>query len=193
MASIDAQEPYLTVKRGVPSSLIAHPAIAESIRIDQRGNVCFAHQNDGGFCGYEIKNHGFTGFSSGGVKGLWEVGDRQSDRCLVVTETAIDALSYAAIHGIERTRLVSTAGQMNPEQPKLLRSAMELLPLGGRVVSAMDRDAGGDALTARVLQVFTELGRTDLQFMDHRPSTPGMDWNDELRAKSIQSGAPHLG
>ena len=43
-----------------------------------------------------------------------------ADTELVVCETAIDLLSYAALFGIEGRRFVSTAGALNPEQPALL-------------------------------------------------------------------------
>jgi hypothetical protein len=52
----------------LPSS----PRIASlaRLRIDARRNAVFPHRDDDGVCGYEIKNRGFTGFATGGVKAL---------------------------------------------------------------------------------------------------------------------------
>ncbi len=181
MAPVRPDNPYLVGKRRIPAWLLALPAVAETIRIDERGNVCFAHHNEDGLCGYEIKNVEFTGFASGGIKGLWSVAVEDPVRVLVVTETALDGLSYVAIRGGRETRVVSIAGQTNPQQPGLLRRAMHELPSGGRVVSAMDRDAGGDSLTEQIKSIFAEINRDDLDFVDDRPGTLGADWNDELR------------
>lgn len=181
MGSVEPGNVYLTRERCIPSWLLTHPAVADTIRVDERGNVCLAHQNEDGLCGYEIKNVGFTGFASGGVKGLWSVTLEEPVRVLVVAETALDGLSYLAIRGGRDTRIVSIAGQPNPEQPRLLRTAMQELPAGGRVIAAMDRDAGGDSLTECLRGIFTELGRGDLALIDDRPEVQGTDWNDELR------------
>lgn len=193
MKPVDAQNHYLAIVRRVPGELIAHPAIAMTIRADQRGNVCFAHHNEDGLCGYEIKNRGFTGFASGGIKGLWRTTISVEDNRLVVAESAIDAISYAAVRGIEGMRLVSIAGQMNATQLALLRLAMEALPLGGRVIAAMDHDAGGEALAAKVHAVFRELGRADLTFVIDHPPTTGADWNDELRRRASSGPTPSPG
>lgn len=182
MAPVGPINQYLVGTRRIPTRLLARPSVAETIRVDERGNICFAHHNEDGLCGYEIKNAGFTGFASGGIKGLWSVADEDPVRVLVVTETALDGLSYVAIRGGRETRVVSIAGQPNPQQPELLRRAMHDLPKRGRVVSAMDRDAGGDALTERLRNLFQELGRNDVDFVDDRPALPGTDWNDDLRS-----------
>lgn len=181
MRGLDPRNSYLTAERRIPSWLLAVPAVTDSIRIDDRGNVCFAHHDDGGLCGYEIKNRSFTGFASGGTKGLWNVIADEPARALVVTETALDGLSYLTIRGSREKRVVSIAGQPNPRQLVLLRAAMTVLPSGGQVVSAMDRDHGGDSLTGLLRAIFTQVARNDLLFVDDRPGTIGNDWNDELR------------
>ena len=47
------------------------------------------------------------------AKGLWEPHDLPDDHCLVVAESAIDALSYAALFPDSRTRYRSIGGQLN--------------------------------------------------------------------------------
>lgn len=180
MNSIGTYSAYLCEDRAIPPALLAQPAFASRIRVDERGNVIFPHFNAGGLCGYEIKNRGFTGFASGGTKGLWASVPTPEDERLVVAETAIDALSYAVLAGHSRARFVSIAGQMNPEQPALLRSAIGKLKAGGRIVLAFDNDEGGDSLVARVTELFAEAQRADLTLIHDRPSIRGADWNDVL-------------
>lgn len=190
MAPISPTNQYLVGTRRIPAWLLGLPAVAETIRVDERGNVCFAHHNEDGLCGYEIKNAGFTGFASGGIKGLWSVSVEAPVRVLVASETALDGLSYLALRGGRETRVVSIAGQPNRQQPELLRRAMQEMPSGGRVVSAMDRDAGGDSLTEQISSIFAAMNRDDLDFVDDRPSTSGADWNDELRGLSLSGLRP---
>jgi len=64
------------------------------VRMDERGNAVFPHYDERGLCGYEIKNRNFTGFASGGEKGLWVSNMFPEDECLVITEATIDALSF---------------------------------------------------------------------------------------------------
>lgn len=189
MAPIGPDNQFLVGTRRIPSRLLALPAVAETIRVDDRGNVCFGHYNDDGLCGYEIKNRGFTGFAAGGVKGLWSSRPSGTDRRLVVAETAIDALSHAALRGVHG-RFASIAGQMNPHQPALLRAAMDELPANGCIALAFDNDAGGDALTEQVSTIFTEVGRSDITIVEDRPPSRGMDWNDVLRTEAVRSDGP---
>ena len=94
---------------------------AGRVRIDQRNNALFPHYDKDGLCGFEIKNEGFTGFASGGVKGLWHSAVKPSAFWLVLTESAIDAYSFQVIHGGDGARYMSTGGALNPQQAALLR------------------------------------------------------------------------
>ncbi len=55
-------------------------------------NAIFPHFADGQICGYEIKNSHFT-FAPGGKRGLWCSVWSTLSVNLVITESAIDALS----------------------------------------------------------------------------------------------------
>lgn len=61
---------YLT-GRGLRPDLFALPILADCFRVDQRNNALFPHFDREGLCGFEVKNYGFTGFATGGKKGLW--------------------------------------------------------------------------------------------------------------------------
>lgn len=177
--SVAATHSYLEGERAIPGTLLQHARFAGRVRIDERGNAIFPHQNENGFCGWEAKNRGFTGFAPGGKKGLWTSAAFDGDNTLVVAESAIDALSFAALWPSQCARYASIAGAMNSGQPKLLRLAAGALPRSSRVLIATDNDEGGDRLTEAVRSALKDL---PLQVLEDRPRERGCDWNDVLRA-----------
>lgn len=174
---------YLEEVRMIPAALLASSRFVGRVRIDGHGNAVFPHFDAGGLSGYELKNHGFTGFASGGEKGLWTSRSRESDRRLVFAESAIDALSYAVLMPDEQTRYASIGGKMNPQQPSLIRAEITKLPAGGEVVSAMDNDADGKLLASMIETALVGIGREDLIYTAHFPAPPTKDWNDALRQR----------
>lgn len=134
---------YLEQERRLPASLLAAPRFAGRIKTDKRGNAVFPHFDQAGLCGYEIKNSGYTGFAKGGEKGLWFSQTESTDDCLVICESAIDALSYAVLFPASTTRYASIGGQMNKKQPTLIAATMAKLAEGAEVVSATDNDVDG--------------------------------------------------
>lgn len=168
--------PYLT-SRGLGPEVLALPRFAGCVRVDRRNNALFPHYDKDGLCGYEVKNKGFTGFAPGGTKGLWHSKALSSDRQLVLTESAIDALSYHVLHPDECwTRYMSTGGELSPQQRGLLRGAMEKLPAGAVVLLAFDNDDPGEKLVEEV-KVIAPAGRELRRVLpDH-----GKDWNDMLK------------
>lgn len=190
MQPIENHHPYLENERKIPWHILTDPLFADRIRVDDRNNAIFPHFNRDGLCGYEIKNKNFTGFASGAVKGLWCSQIGRDDRRLVIAETAIDALSYAALKSTPGSRYVSTAGELNPDQPILLKQAMEKLPEGGEVVLALDHDAGGDKIGSRIEAVFAMVNRPGLSLVYDRPATLDADWNDVLRTPVAPAATP---
>ena len=189
--AINGHHPYLCQQRMIPPALLTSERFLGRVRSDIGGNVIFPHWNEDGISGYEVKNMNFTGFAPGGIKGLWGSRKKETDRVLVIAETAIDALSYAVIHGYERSRFVSTAGQMNPAQPGLLRKAMAGLPEGSEIIAAVDHDEGGEQIAEAIKGVYDELGRAGAAFRVHTPPNTGEDWNDALRASVGDSEHTH--
>lgn len=61
---------------------------------------------------------------------MWFSAARPGDTALVIAESGIDALSYAALHPDDAARYASTGGTMNPNQPALIRSAIEKMGQG---------------------------------------------------------------
>ena len=169
--------PYLAA-RGLSPELLSLSIFANCVRVDRRNNAIFPHYDRSGLCGFEIKNTSFTGFAAGGVKGLWFSQAKATDRELVLTESAIDALSFYALHKSNFSRYMSTGGALNPQQPALIRGAIEKLPAGAVVLLAFDNDEGGGKLAAEVKAV-APAGREVRRVLPDKMS--GKDWNDILK------------
>ena len=184
-----ARHADLEDERRIPGQLLGSPRIDGPVRLDAHRNAVFAHFDLLGVCGWEKKNQGFTGFATGGAKGLWESHDLPDDDCLVLTESAIDALSYAALFSNARARYRSIGGQVNDQQPALIRAAVLDLPQGSTVIAATDNDDAGRKLAAMIAYAAGSAGRPDLTFRAHHPANEGGDWNDVLRETSPK---PHL-
>lgn len=174
--------PYLEQERFIPPDILKSPRFAGKIHIDSRNNAIFAYYDLTGLCGLEMKNRNFTGFSKGGTKGLWFSVAMKGDTRLVFAESAIDALSYHALHPNEHARYASTGGEMNPAQPELIRKAIEKMPVDAEIIIATDADPAGRELAGRIRQIAQEAGRHNV--ICHEPAEEGSDWNDQLRARA---------
>ncbi len=132
------EHPYLE-KRGIDQSILKSARFMGTVAIDSRGNAIFPHYDQDGLTGYSIKNTNFTGFSSEGTKTLWQSNQSKSDRCLVITESAIDALSYHQLFSNENTntRYIATSGTISNYQRELIKTAMaDMAKKGGEIVIA---------------------------------------------------------
>src|SRR5207247_4645773 len=152
-----------------------------------RGNTVFPHFDAAGLCGYEIKNCGFTGFAAGGQKGLWFSHAQPDDRRLVLAESAIDALSYAALFADaeDQTRYASLGGKPSSRQAALLQATIAKLPAGAEIVAAFDADDAGrqlvEVMRDAAASVARRTGRSDLICKAHLPTQEGEDWNMVLQ------------
>lgn len=175
--------PYLERQRCVPTAVLLSPRFAGRMRIDSRGNTVFPHFDAAGLCGYEIKNRGFTGFAAGGQKGMWFSHTRLDDRRLVLAESAIDALSHAALFpdAEDQTRYASLGGKPSSRQTGLVQTTIARLPEGAEIVAAFDADEVGrklvDAIRKAAASVARRTGRSDLIFKAPLPAKEGEDWN----------------
>jgi hypothetical protein len=172
--------PYLHA-RGIRPETLGDARFADTWRVGPRQNVLFVHTDDAGVVtGFEVKNHGFTGFATGGRKTAWQSAQRPDDRALVITESAIDALSHHQLHPEERghTRYLSTAGQPSTSQMELLDRVFARLPPACTVVAAVDADVAGHALAHRIEAVVRR--HSHLAFRRDAPAG-GKDWNEVLQ------------
>jgi hypothetical protein len=185
---VDAQRfPYLEHERCVPAALLLSPRFAGRMRTDSRGNTVFPHFDAAGLCGYEIKNCGFTGFAAGGQKGLWFSHTQPADRRLILTESAVDALSYAALFpdAEDQTRYASLGGKPSLRQRALVQATIAKLPAGAEIVAAFDADDAGrqmvEVIREAVASVAGRGGRSDLILKSQLPAKEGEDWNQVLQ------------
>jgi len=151
---------------------------------DERYNAVFLHKNaTNQTVGYAMKNKNFDGFSPGGSKNLWKSNQLANDNQLVVTESAIDALSYAKLMDkrdpkhMSNTRFISTEGAFSPEVQTMLKAEIALMPEGVQVIAAFDNDDQGWKY-AKELKATCEgmerKCRIDI------PRVKGYDWNEVL-------------
>jgi hypothetical protein len=193
------RHPYLEEERAIPAEVLHHPRFAGRIRIDGYGAAVFPHYDaDGNVCGYELKNRdGFTGFAPGGSKGLFLSKDSVQDNRLVIAESGIDVLSYAALFPARHVRYGSIGGKPTPAQRAILEAAISKMPDGSEIVAAMDADDAGKQLADWMQAIFRACQRSDLIFRRDQPAT-GKDWNDMLRSRRrahalrTNSGAPTI-
>jgi hypothetical protein len=179
---VTLHHPYLENERALPAALLESGRFAGRVKMDARGNAVFPHFDAEGLCGYEIKNRDFTGFASGGTKGLWFSNEGTDDNLIIFCEAAIDALSHAVLFPDDRARYASIGGKPNPVQPALIAEAIIRMPSNSEIVAAMDADDDGRKLAGMVRQAFEGSGRRDLRFQGQEP-VGFKDWNDQLRGK----------
>jgi hypothetical protein len=178
---------YLEHERCVPAAVLLLPRFAGRMRIDSLGNTVFPHFDAAGLCGYEIKNCGFTGFAAGGQKGLWISHTQPADRRLILTESAVDALSYAALFpdAEDQTRYASLGGKPSSRQSALVQATIAKLPAGAEIVAAFDADDAGRQLVEVIRVAVTSVaaggGRSDLILKSQLPAKEGEDWNQVLQ------------
>ena len=173
---------YLEIQRQIPSGVLRDPIFADRIRSERRRNVLFAHYADcEALCGFEIKNRDFTGFSPGGRKGLFSSCPRPDDSELWICETAIDALSVAALFGTSRRRFISIAGQPSPFQRLLIQNEAQSMAAESMIVLAMDNDDGGRKLAQLIASVLKLIDIGSRRVITKLPDQEGEDYNDVLR------------
>jgi len=100
----------------------------------------------------------------------------------VIAESAIDALSYAALFPDEKARYASIGGSLNPtKQPQLIKVSIAKMSEGSEIIAAMDADDAGRELADVVRLAVTEVDRKDLLFNASLPDQEGDDWNQALK------------
>lgn len=171
--------PYLA-RRGISKDTLRDPRFVSAIKMDSKGNAVFPHYDRDGICGYEIKNHEFTGFARGGEKGLWFSSNIKYAAKIVVVESAIDALSHAQLTSDRDVAYLSIGGALSPKQVDLLqRFFTHAHSKEAQVTIGTDTDSAGE-------QFAKEMRKLAPDGMDIKRQTPehGKDWNDLLCQKS---------
>lgn len=170
---------YLS-QRGINAQALAH--FAPQILQDNRNNACFLHRNaQGKITGWEKKNSGFTGFSSGGRKGLFmQPADPTGVSTIhevLIFEGAIDAISFHQMHPQADRLYLAIGGSPSPEQLQMLIETLNKHPHALTLI-AVDNDPAGDALTTQLTQL---LDTRNFRYERIVPNSNFKDWNDEIK------------
>ena len=166
---------YLADERAIPTSIL-HAAIAQDLlREGPSGSIWAAHVDRAGqLIGWEERGPRWRGFSTGGAKELFRLGNEAALR-FCVTEAAIDAMSLAALEGMRADTLyVSTGGGWSPASDAAIR-AIAKRP-GILMTAATDNDRQGEIYAGRLQEIVSETGG---RYERLRPST--QDWNSVLK------------
>lgn len=111
---------------------------------------------------------------------------------MVITESAIDALSYAELHPncIDNTRFISMGRVMSNKQKPLIAVAMAKIQVSNsdkikndlprKIILATDNDEAGNKLASELEVLATTVVKSDVPIVRTAPQT-GKDWNDVLR------------
>jgi len=169
---------YLADERAIPGAIL-RAAIAQGLlREGPRGSVWAAHV-DGArqLIGWEERGPLWRGFSTGGAKELFRLGNEGALR-LCVTEAAIDAMSLAALEGMRADTLyVSTGGGWSPASDAAIRAIAASPDM--LIATATDNDRQGEIYAGRLQEIVRETG---CRYERLRPST--QDWNSDLQVQA---------
>lgn len=172
---------YLEKERGIPALVFGeYWRFRGLVRNDKYGNTCFAHFDDEGLCGYEIRGPKFKGFAKGATKGIFRSKRAANDTRLIVCESGIEDLSICTLTDDGRTRYASMAGQFSEAQRELLQREIQRLG-SGEVVAAMNADDAGRKLGDRVRDEVERSHIPNIVFTRYEPKGC-KDWNDVLLA-----------
>lgn len=170
---------YLVRGRGLPEELVKIALDRGAVFAARYGkyiNAAFKlaapDDLDGEAVGVELRGIGDKAFHGvRGAKGLFRVG-RGECRELVVCESAIEALSYYALHGKPGLWAVGTAGDSGAG----VELAQRLAANGAEVIAAQNADDAGNRQARRLIKAVPSAVR-------HRPQEAN-DWNDLLRIRT---------
>jgi hypothetical protein len=168
---------YLVGARGLPEPSVERARQADALREGIYATIWFQHINaDGCVSGWEMRGPNYKGFSKGGRKSLFRLGDSSAAERVAVTESAIDAISLASLEKWPgRTVYVSTGGGFGPGTIQTLQA---LLANQAILVAATDRGVGGDKLAE---QLHAQAIACGVRFSRFMPTA--QDWNDQLRGR----------
>lgn len=173
------------VGRSLPAPLIDALKAAGDLYADARANAVFACRDAAGaVSGASLRGTGGSAFKQRlGKKdaGCFAIGNKETAKTVVVTESAIDAASYYALakhYGYEDGLLViSTDGAGKPPAWLMERHKAAQWCL------SHDADERGDALAEALGKALSQAGMKNSRYRPTDEVKDAKDWNDVLRVK----------
>ena len=169
---------YLAEVRGIPVTALARAVQAGVLREGIQGTAWAMHQAaDARITGWEMRGPSYKGFSRGGTKSVFWIGHPAASDRLAVTESAVDALSLAALEDWPNgTVYASVGGGFGPPTTEALHALLQPHTI---LIAATDLGSAGDALAARLHRLAEQCGNG---FERMRPDRK--DWNEQLVSAS---------
>lgn len=168
---------YLAQERKLSPALVDRVMTEGKVYPDKRGNAIFVAVDAQGVPqGAEIRGTGktpFHGLANGSSReACFTVSTGPNPKKLVITESAIDALSYAELHQAEPLLVASTAGA-RPNLPEALAELGQF----DEVVVAYDADKTGRSMGDKLMEVLRTIARK----VTRSEPSKGKDWNEMLK------------
>jgi len=177
---------YLTSERALPAAVLAAADLFDAVREGPRGSAWFAHRGgDGVLTGIDMRGPDWRGFSKQSDKSLFRLpGGTGALTRLAVCEAPIDALSLAALEGVQADTLyVSTTGGMGPLTLACLDALLQGLAAHpeGVLVAATDADAAGERYAGHLMAMAEAAGVRSECIV---PPGGQNDWNDVIKRRN---------
>jgi hypothetical protein len=116
MQPVEDAHRYLEQERAIPAGVLTDPIFARRICTDRYNNAVFPHYDREGLYSFELRNTGFKDFAREAQKGPWYSASTPEDSALVIAESAIEALSYHALHTPKAARYFPSPGRPIPRR-----------------------------------------------------------------------------
>ena len=165
--------------RGLSHQVLHSPRFCGRVFQDDFKNAVFPHFKEGKICGLELKGKGISLFVRGSEKTLWRSNHLMEDDRLIITETPIDAMSYAILHPLGNDFYIATCGGFSQKQVEIVQKFVSEFSWINNIVLATDNDIGGDKIAHRLETIIKESSYTG-KVSRHSPTERGCDWNDVL-------------
>jgi len=150
------------------------------VHADMRKNACFVSRlYTGKVVGWSLRGTQDKTFRSNhGTKALfWGPGEKERAEYLVVTESALDALSYWQLFHGEVDIVVSATNGNTGDYGLVVQLARELQVQ--QIIVATDADEAGEKQAKALTSMLDDAG---VPWFYHRPPTEEKDWNKYLLA-----------
>jgi hypothetical protein len=187
-ARVVKQNFYLS-SRGLRPETLADPRFEGTFRFRPvSGEVLFPHHDPDGITGFERKHPARgTMFASGGKRAVWHSRAFTTDRVLVISESAVDSMSFHQLHPRGDARYMSTGGTLSRYQLALLERAIAKMPPDSTLVIATDNDWDKPVNTGRqmaeVIRALAQKANPQIQVDTPLPPAGLKDWNDVVKER----------
>ena len=140
------------------------------IREDDKGSICFLHRNYKGVTGWEVLGEAQTRFFEWGTQSFFLGKTGKTITRVVITQTALEAMSYFQVRGKEGDCYLSLGGTISRKQLDSLRKV-------GQRFRPVVMATGGDE---RGMRLAEEIEREVPGLLQELPSS-GRTWNEEIQ------------